>query len=77
MDSNNFMRIFDDRNEHKLSIVACGNGYDLCCPNGKVVYCGVDPELVEVLEDYLIVKEFNLKEFNLIVKEFNLIRLWS
>jgi hypothetical protein len=53
MDSNNFMRIFDDRNEHKLSIVPCG-------PSGKVVYCGVDPKLVDVLEDYLIVREFNL-----------------
>ena len=60
MDSNNFMRIFDDRNEHKLSIVPCARGYDLCSPNGKVIYCGVDPELVEVLEDYLIVREFNL-----------------
>jgi len=61
MNSISYMRILDDKKEHKLSIIPCTNGsYDLCTPNGKVLYCGVDPELVEVLEDYLIVREFNL-----------------
>ena len=39
-----------------VSILPCSEQedlFDLCLPNGKVLYCGVDKELVEVLIEHL------------------------
>ncbi len=46
------IRVYNSDGDHKLSILPCSEvegRYDLCTPDGEVLYCDVDPELVEVL----------------------------
>lgn len=46
------VRLLNEEREHKLSICACSEHegkYDLVRPSGKVLFCGVEEELVELL----------------------------
>lgn len=57
------VRLRDVHGRHKLSILSCDynmdeNGVnrvscDLCTPDGKVLYCGIKEELLEVLIEHL------------------------
>lgn len=54
------VRIYNKKGEHKLSLLPCGiseNGdvelWDIASPDGKVHYCGVENDLVDVLAENL------------------------
>lgn len=54
------VRLYSKDGEHKLSLLPCClkvNGdvdsWDLATPDGKVEYCGIDNELVDVLVAHL------------------------
>lgn len=53
------LRLYDQNKEHRLSIMICSeNCFDLATPDGKVLYCGVDLDLVEVLAANMVVGTF-------------------
>ncbi len=57
---NNVVRIYDRHERHVLSILPCldGDGFDLVHPDGKVLYCAVNGDLVKVFVDTLGLEEY-------------------
>jgi len=50
----NVVRLYTSEGEHVLSILPCTTVCsDLATPDGKVLYCGVDNALLEILAEYL------------------------
>lgn len=54
------IRLYDFHGKHRLSILPCNIDiedeeveYDLATPDGKVQYCGVKQDLVQVLKENL------------------------
>lgn len=54
------LRLFNQEGEHCLSILPCADDekgnvscWDLAKPDGKVLWCGVDNELVELLSEQM------------------------
>lgn len=48
------VRLYNNKGEHVMSLLPCGVNHarevinwDLCLPDGKVLYCGIDNELAE------------------------------
>ncbi len=55
--------LYDESGEHKLTILHCvEDSFDLCLPSGKVLYCGVPADLVEVLTENMIVGEISAQK---------------
>lgn len=55
---NECIRLYNFKGEHKISILACGVdmttnkiNYDIAAPDGKVLMCGVDHDVVETLKE--------------------------
>lgn len=54
------------KNGNYLSVLPCGTNavgevvcFDLCEPSGKVLYCGIDVQLVDLLCEHLGMEEIN------------------
>lgn len=57
---NNVVRIYDRHERHVLSIMPCsyGDGFDLVDPDGKLLHCAVNGDLVKVFVDTLGLEEY-------------------
>lgn len=60
LEADSCVRLYNAAGEHKLSLVPCaedGDGnvcvVDLCAPDGKVLYCGVDIDLANEIALHL------------------------
>lgn len=52
MGENLCIRLYNGENVHCLTILpCCDKSYDLCRPNGNVVYCGIPKDLMEVIAE--------------------------